>query len=216
MKKLTFVILKICLSLNKPFGHSTPHIGKGRILDNYVIKSNKCNQCAFASSYAGNLRQHLKTHSGEKSNKCSQCDYASSRASVLKAHFKMHGRKFKQMRPVWLCILAGKQFEETFENAQWRKVKQMQPVWLCILTGKQFEETFENAQWRKVNATNATLYPHRQAIWGDISVISVQRKVKKYNQLCILSCRQCKETFEITQWWGAKQIAISVTLHLSD
>ena len=25
-------------------------------------------------------------------------------------------------------ILIGKQFEETFENAQWRKVKQMQPM----------------------------------------------------------------------------------------
>ena len=90
MKKLTFVILKICLSLNKPFGHSTPHIGKGRILDNYVIKSNKCNQCAFASSYAGNLRQHLKTHSGEKSNKCSQCDYTSSQAGNLRTHLRIH------------------------------------------------------------------------------------------------------------------------------
>ena len=30
-----------------------------------VIKSNKCNQCDFASSRAGNLRSHMKTHSGE-------------------------------------------------------------------------------------------------------------------------------------------------------
>ena len=34
-----------------------------------VIKSNKCNQCNYASFRAGDLRQHLKTHSGEKSNK---------------------------------------------------------------------------------------------------------------------------------------------------
>ena len=26
-----------------------------------------------------------------------------------------------------------RQFEETFENAQWRKVNQMQPMWLCHL-----------------------------------------------------------------------------------
>ena len=41
----------------------------------------KCNQCAFESSTASNLRAHLKILSGEKSNKCKQCDFASSRAS---------------------------------------------------------------------------------------------------------------------------------------
>ena len=53
-------------------------------------KSNKCNQCDYASSYASSLRRHLKTHSGEKSNKCNQCDYASSQASNLRTHLKTH------------------------------------------------------------------------------------------------------------------------------
>ena len=39
-----------------------------------VTKSNKCNQCDFASPQAGNLRRHFKMHSGEKPNKCNQCD----------------------------------------------------------------------------------------------------------------------------------------------
>ena len=34
-----------------------------------VIKSHKCNQCNYASSRAGDLRRHLKTHGGEKLNK---------------------------------------------------------------------------------------------------------------------------------------------------
>ena len=46
-------------------------------------KSNKCNQCDFASSSASSLRNHLKIHSGEKSNKCTQCDYASTQAGNL-------------------------------------------------------------------------------------------------------------------------------------
>ena len=53
-------------------------------------KSNKCNQCGYASSQAVHLRTHLKIHSGEKSNKCNQCDYASSQASKLKRHMKTH------------------------------------------------------------------------------------------------------------------------------
>ena len=33
-----------------------------------VVKSNKCNQCEYASSRADHLRTHLKIHSGEKFN----------------------------------------------------------------------------------------------------------------------------------------------------
>ena len=54
------------------------------------IKQNKCKQCNYASSQAGNLWRHLKIHSGEKSNKCKQCDYASSYASNLRTHMKTH------------------------------------------------------------------------------------------------------------------------------
>ena len=53
-------------------------------------KSNKCNQCDFASVRTNHLRRHLKTHSGEKPNKCNQCDYKSSRADVLRTHLKTH------------------------------------------------------------------------------------------------------------------------------
>ena len=56
----------------------------------YVIKSKKCNQCDYASSHAGHLKVHLKTHIGEKSNKCNQCDYASSHAGHLRTHLKLH------------------------------------------------------------------------------------------------------------------------------
>ena len=57
---------------------------------NNVVRSNKCNQCDYASSYASNLRMHLKTHSGEKSNKCNQWDFASAHARSLRLHLKTH------------------------------------------------------------------------------------------------------------------------------
>ena len=60
------------------------------------------------------------------------------------------------MQPVWLCILSGRPFEDTFENPQRRKVKQMQPVWLCILSGRRSKDTCENTQWRKVEQMQIT------------------------------------------------------------
>ena len=51
-------------------------------------ESEKCNQCDYASSHAGDLRRHLKTHSGEKSNKCKQCDYASSQGHIFDETFE--------------------------------------------------------------------------------------------------------------------------------
>ena len=66
-----------------------------------VIKSNKCNQCGYASSRAGDLRQYLKAHSGEKSNKCNQCDFASSQAGDLRGYLKnAQCRKVEQMQPM--------------------------------------------------------------------------------------------------------------------
>ena len=57
---------------------------------NLMIKSNKCNQCGYASSQAGNLRRHLKTHSGDKPYKCNQCGYAFSQPDHLRTHMKIH------------------------------------------------------------------------------------------------------------------------------
>ena len=53
---------------------------------------------------------------------------------------------------------------------RWRKAKQMQPMWLCIFSGKQFEETFDKAQWRKsqTNATNVTMHFSMHIIWEHI------------------------------------------------
>ena len=56
--------------------------------------------------------------------------------------------KVKQMQPMWLCMHRSKCFDETFENTHWGKAKQLQPVLLYILWGQQLEEAFENAHWR--------------------------------------------------------------------
>ena len=63
-----------------------------RIVNEHRVreKSNKCNQCDYASSNMGHLRTHVKTHNGEKSNKCNHCDFACSQAGSLRRHVKTH------------------------------------------------------------------------------------------------------------------------------
>ena len=77
------------------------HFSKGEVNGDAPLRksyneeenSNKCNQCNYVSSCAGDLRGHLKTHSGEKSHKCNQCNFASSRADTLMTHLKTHSGK---------------------------------------------------------------------------------------------------------------------------
>ena len=63
--------------------------------------------------------------------------------------WKLTEEKVKQMQPMWFCIISGKQFEDTVENAQWRKVKQMQPMWIYNFLVRQFKDPQEDAHWRK-------------------------------------------------------------------
>ena len=53
-------------------------------------KSYKCNQCDYASSRKGDWKKHLEKHSGGKTKKCNQCDYTCTRAGTLMMHLKMH------------------------------------------------------------------------------------------------------------------------------
>ena len=80
-------------------------------------------------------------------------------------------RKTKQMQLMWLCIFTGRPFEDTSESKRRRKVKQMQTMQLCLFSGKRFEDTFENSQWRKVKKM--------QPMW-----------------LYLLSCRPFDRTFQ--------------------
>ena len=101
-------------------------------------KSNKCIQCDYASSLAGNLRTHMKKHTGEKSNKCSLCDYASSQAGTLKRHMKTHtGQKSNKCN---LCDYASSRagnLRTHMKKTHWRKVKQ---------SAREFEDPYQKTQ----------------------------------------------------------------------
>ena len=87
------------VSVRDPMETKTDHVerskrcsGAGtlrrRVQGHNEEKTNKCNQCDYASAHACHLRTHLKIHSGEKSNKCNQCDYATNHVGNFKIHVK--------------------------------------------------------------------------------------------------------------------------------
>ena len=97
---------------------------------------------------------------------------------------------------MWLCILTGRWFEETFENAQWSKML------LCILTSRRFEEAFENTvEKSQTNVTSAIMpifFCFVFLFWEVNLRTHLKTQVKQMQPvlLWIISCRQFKETLK--------------------
>ena len=132
-----------------------------------------------------------------------------------------------------LCICTGRQFEDTFENSLWRKTYKCNQ---CDFASVQADNlrTHLKSHLRKAykcnkcdfasvradnlrrhlkkhtNATNATLHLYRQAIWGHIWKLTLEKNIQIQSmRLCICSGRQFKETVEKNV-----QMQPFVTLHL--
>ena len=172
---------------------------------NQCENANKCDQCNFASIHAGNMKKHLKRHSGEKPNKCTQCDYAFSQASNLRRHLKTHsGEKLNIYAtnvtlPLLVQAIWGAIWKYTAEKSQTNVTNvTMQVLWQAIW-GNTLKHTVEKSQ---TNATNVTMHLFRQAIWGDIwkrTVGKSQRHLKTLINKIILIWQSVFSDFEETK-----------------
>jgi len=112
------------------------------------------------------------------------------------------------MQPMRLCLFLGREFEGTFENAQWRKVKQMQPMWLYLFSGTEFEGSFENAQWRKIKQMQ------RMRLWilnksktnATNMHFSNEIQISTQMWLYLFSGPEFEGSFENAQWRKVKQM----------
>ena len=131
----SFFVLRYCKHAKLPsFCISLSNCGLKTLFIKCCISNPKVwwSQCGYAFYWAGQLRRHLKTHSGEKLNKCNQCDYASSYASTLRRQLKTHdGENSQQMHQEKHYISSSantlkihwKALEEKLTKALGRKVQ---------------------------------------------------------------------------------------------
>ena len=67
-------------------------------------------KCDYASLCTGNLRAHLRIHSGDRPNKCSQCNLT----SVNAGHFSTWVKSYKYNQHIF-CVCSGKSIKGSFE-----------------------------------------------------------------------------------------------------
>uniref|UniRef100_A0A914IEA3 Alpha-mannosidase n=1 Tax=Globodera rostochiensis TaxID=31243 RepID=A0A914IEA3_GLORO len=52
--------------------------------------ADECTECDYRSAQSGNLKKHMRTHTGVKPFKCTICGYRSTHAGNLKRHMRTH------------------------------------------------------------------------------------------------------------------------------
>ena len=98
---------------------------------------------------------------------------------------------------MWLCLFSGKQFKDTFENAQWRKVN-MQQMWLCLLW--EFDNTHIIINWWSVNWWPVRFFTH-DPTWDWTTVSLQSNQIINLGNVLSLTVRLCKISEDGSGWY---------------
>ncbi|XP_069999387.1 zinc finger protein 497 [Penaeus vannamei] len=89
-------------------------------------KIHQCSYCAYTTNVATNLKNHIRTHTGETPFKCMHCSYSSTTKQSLIYHVRTHTGEKPYACPhcSYRCTQLGSMKSHMFKHHEWGPVSQ--------------------------------------------------------------------------------------------